>query len=233
MPASISWHQTLERKIEMNTATHRPTIIGGLVLVLLLGAGAYFAFRWLAGAFAIMDAQIGVVTTVAAVVILLSAAGIARAIRRAKRAETLPPLSGERVALYDRILRAWAVLVAEEGCLADEAVKRLKADLAALESGLVLIASPEVISAYLALRGGRGGSPQENGQFRSHLGRLAVAMRGDLVSNAPGLDENELLAVLLNAADLPAAKAAEPDIDSRPARSPEDLRPRVSLAVPS
>lgn len=217
----------------MNTSTHRPTIIGGLVLLLALAGGVFYASRSLAGLFASLDPQVAIVTTFAALVVWLSAAAIARAISRAKRAESLLPMCGERGALYDRILKAWAVLIAEEGCLADEAVKRLKADLAALESGLVLIGSPEVIRSYLALRDARSGSPQQNGQYRSHLGRLVVAMRQDLVSNVPDLDENELLAVLLNAADLPAANRAEPKMDSRPARGPEDLRPRVSLAVPS
>jgi hypothetical protein len=210
----------------MNTVTYRPTIIGGLVLLLALGGGGFYAFRSLAVIFASLDAQVAIVTTVAAVVVLLAA--IARAIKRAKPTESVHPMSGERGALYDRLLKAWAVLATDDDSLADETVKRLNAELAALESVLVLIASPEVIRAYLTLRDARREGLQANGELRTPLGRLMVAMRRDLVVNAPDLDEGELLAVLLSAADLPANQVGQ-EVDSGLARNPEDLRPRISL----
>lgn len=212
----------------MNTSTHRPTIIGGLVLLLALGAGAFYAYQSLAGILANLDAQVGIVITVAALVVLLSAAAIARAIKRAKPAESVHPMSGERGALYDRMLKAWAVLVADDGSIADETVKTLHAELADLESLLVLIASPEVIRAYLTLRDARRGGVQQNGELRTPLGRLMVAMRRDLVASAADLDESELLSVLLSAADMPANQAAQ-EVDSRFIPSPEDLRPHISL----
>jgi len=162
-------------------------------------------------------------------VVLLSAALIASAIKRAKRAETTHPMSGERAALYDRILRTWSILLAEDCHPADEALRSLKAELSALETGVVLIAPPEVIRAYLALRGVKGGRPQRNGELRTQLGRLIVAMRRDVMASAPDLDENELLSVLLSEAQPPANLADQP-MDSELARGPEDLRPRVSLA---
>lgn len=212
----------------MNTSTHRPTIIGGLVLLLALGASAFYAFQSLTGVFAKLDAQVGIVTTVAALVVLLSAAAIARAIKRAKPAESVHPMSGERGALYDRMLKAWAVLIADDGFLADETVKRLHAELAASESVLVLIASPEVIRAYLTLRDTRRGGLKENGELRTPLGRLLAAMRRDLVVNAPELDEGELLSVLLSAADLPPEQVGQ-ELNHRFIPSPEDLTPHVSL----
>jgi hypothetical protein len=218
----------MERNNEMNTSTHRSTIIGGLVLLLALGGGAFYGFRSLTGAFASLDAQVATVTTVAALVVLLSAAAIARAIKRAKQAETVHPMGGERGALYDRMLKVWAVLIADDGSMADETVKRLNAELAAVESVLALIASPEVIRAYLTLRDARKAGLQQNGELRAPLGRLMVAMRRDLVVNAPDLDEGELLSVLLSAADLPA-NPVDQEVDSRFILSPKNLRPRISL----
>ncbi|HWM25268.1 MAG TPA: hypothetical protein VNP98_10620 [Chthoniobacterales bacterium] len=199
-----------------------------MVLLLALGGGGFYAFRSLAGLFASLDAQVAIVTTVAALVVLLSAAAIARAIKRAKPMESVHPMSGERGALYDRMLKAWALLATDDGSLADETMKRLNAELADLDSLLVLIASPEVIRAYLTLRDARRGGVQQNGELRTPLGRLMVAMRRDVVANAADLDESELLSVLLSAADLPANQAAQ-EVDSRFIPSPEDLRPHVAL----
>lgn len=197
-------------------------------MLLALGGGGFYAFRSLAGLFASLDAQVAIVTTVAALVVLLSAAAIARAIKRAKPMENVHPMSGERAALYDRMLKAWAVLATDDGSLADETVKRVNAELADLESVLVLIASPEVIRAYLTLRDARSEGLPANGELRTPLGRLMVAMRRDVVANAADLDESELLSVLLTAADLPANQAAQ-EVDSRFIPSPEDLRPHVAL----
>lgn len=213
----------------MNSSTHRPSKIAGFVLLLALGAGAFFAFRALARAFAHLDVQVGIVTGVAALTVLLSAATIAGALKRARRANGLHPMRGERGALYDRILKVWAVLIAEQHSLADETAKRLNADLAASESGLALIGSPEVIRAYLSLRGATGKKAQQNGDLRGHLKRLMVAMRRDLVADKRDLDDDELLSVLLSAPTLPAQM--EQKVDLRAARNSEDLRPRISLAV--
>jgi hypothetical protein len=220
----------MERNNQMNKPNHRQTNIGGFAILLALGGGAFYLCRFLAGVFASLDFQVGIVTSVAALVVLLSAVVIASAIKRVKRAESIPPLSGERAALYDRIFRAWSVLLAEDRHLTDEALRSLKAEMSALESGLGLIASPEVIKAYLALRGAKGGSPTQNGELRTQLGRLLVAMRRDLGASAPDLDENELLTVFLSEAN-PSAHAVDQPAGSSLARGPEDLRPRVSLAV--
>jgi len=201
-------------------------------MLLALGAlvgGVLYTFRFLAGVFASLDFQVGIITSVATLVVLLSAAVIASAIKRAKSAASADPISGKRAALYDRILRAWSVFLAENCRPADEALKSLKAELSGFENGLVLIASPEVIRAYLALRGAKAGSPQQNSELRTQLGRLIVAMRRDLTASAPDLDENDLLSVLLDEAD-PPANPADQQAGPPLARGPEDFRPRVSLA---
>jgi len=199
-------------------------------MLLALGGGAFYTFRFLAGVFAPLDFQVGIVASAAALVVLLSAAMIASAIKRATRAEPTHPMSGERAVLYDRILKgASSVLQAEDGHLADETLRNFKEELSTLETGLVLIASPEVIRAYLALRGVKGGRPQRNGELRTQLGRLIVAMRRDVMATGPDLNENELLSVLLSEAQPPANVADQP-MGSELARGPEDLRPRVSLA---
>jgi hypothetical protein len=199
-------------------------------MLLALGGGAYYVIRSLAGVFESLDFQVGIVTSVAALVVLLSAAAIASAVKRTKRAASAHPMSGERAALYDRILRAWSVLLVEDCHPADEALKSLKAELSGFENRLVLIASPEVIRTYLALRSAQAGSPQQNGELRTQFGRLMVAMRRDIVASAPDLDENDLLSVVLSHASLPAKEESQ-HMDSELLRGPEDLRPRVSLAM--
>src|SRR6185503_7628264 len=117
---------------------------------------------------------------------------------------------------------------AEDRHVSDETLNSLNAKLSELESVLGLIASPEVIKAYLALRGAKRVSSQQNGQLRNHLGRLIRVMRRDLVSSAPDSDENELLTVLFSEA-VPPANLVDQRVGFPLARGPEDLRPRVFL----
>ena len=214
----------------MNTSSHRQKKIGGFAMLLALGVGTFYMLRFLAGVAASLDFQVGIVTSVAALVVLLSAVVIASAIKRVKRTESVHPMSGERAALYDRILRSWSLWLVDDRPFAKEALKDLKAELSGLENGLVLIASPEVIRAYLALRDVKGGRPKQNGELRTQLGRLIVAMRRDVMASGPDLNGNELLSVVFSEAGLQENEENQ-RMDSELVRGPEDLRPRVSLAM--
>lgn len=214
----------------MNTPTCRQTNIGMLVLLLALIGGGYYSLRFLAGVFAPLDSQVGIVTGVAAITVLLSAAWIASAIKRARSAETVRALIAERAALYDRIVRAWSAPLAEDDQPTDRGPEDGQAELRALERRMGLLASPEVIRAYLALRRREEQGPQRNGEIQTQLCMLLAAMRRDLFASAPGSVENDLLTELLFAAE-PSAKVVQPS-ECRPSRIPDDLRPRVSLANP-
>src|SRR5262249_46635031 len=154
---TLAWQQpqTVERNDEMKTPTQRQTIIGRMVILLAVGGGAYYALQFLAGLFAPLDAQVWIVTSVAALVILLSATLIASAIKRSKRADRPDGTRAERAALYERTLRTWSALLGESPSL-EEPLQSLRADLPALEGRLGLLASPEVLRAYLALRDTQG-----------------------------------------------------------------------------
>jgi len=215
----------------MNKPTQRQPYFGTFVILLVLGGGAFYALRFLTGIFAPLDSQVAIVIGIAALVVVLSAALIASAIKQMQRAERADLIRGECAALYDRTLKALRVLPLTKHPVPDETPECLHADLLALENVLGLIASPEVLRAYLAFRIANGARPCQSGQLRTHLSQLMLAMRRDLAVGAPASDERELLSALLGEAKPPVDLVQEQGA-SELAPIASDLRPRVSLVGP-
>jgi hypothetical protein len=198
------------------------SVLFGLALICALGAGAYFAIRFVVKFFGAMEFVVPSATAVVSVVVLLAAMIVASSIRAASRRNEASQLRAQRGAAYQHCISLWASLVRDRPDSEEQRRNKLSDELEALDSLLVLYASPRVIKAHAALRASEREGGARNPNMRSLFAKALMEMRKDLCTETWGVTAEELQRLLLARPDEVNASAE--------ADAYQDLRPRVSLA---
>jgi hypothetical protein len=164
------------------------SVLFGLALLGLLGAGVYYAFHFIIDSlFAKLDPQLTAIATIAAATLLICTSIIASAMRWSRNHSC--ELTARKIAAYDYFIQIWGGLLWQEA-YQDE----INADdVQKLEKHLILRANPKVIQAYIALRQLEAETGLPNAKVTSQFIKVLMEMRKDLGLTNIGLNEQELL----------------------------------------
>src|SRR5215831_5654295 len=124
------------------------SLLFGLALLGALGAGVYFALKYIVGLFWGMNLQVAAVTTIASVVALLAAKIIANSIRHANTLNKVHNIVAEKTTTYQLFIDSWQQLVRQGQALEDRRPTKLSEELQTLDRLLALYGSPGVIKAH-------------------------------------------------------------------------------------
>jgi hypothetical protein len=174
---------------------NKAAILVGLVIVGLLGAGAYYAFDFIKGLFDRLDPQVAAITTIAAATVLISASIIASAIRSLNRWNNAYALTIKKRVTYERLIQIWREAL-WQGADRDDMDTN---DLRKLEQQLLLWGNPPVIQAYAALRQFKKEGGLLSPEIPEYVIDVLMEMRKDLGLNTLELDEDDLFELIADA----------------------------------
>jgi hypothetical protein len=171
---------------------NKAAILVGLLIIILLGAGAYYAFDFIKGLFDRLDPQVAAITMIAAATVLISASIIASAIRSLNRWKDTHALNAKKRVTYERLIQLWREAL-WQGADGDD---RDTKDLRKLEQQLLLWGNPPVIQAYTALRQRKTEAGLLSPDIPEYVVDVLMEMRKDLGLNILELDEDDLSELL-------------------------------------
>ena len=161
------------------------TLVTSLVLLGALSAGAVLAIRYVRALFGGLSPAVASVTAIASAVALVSAVVIARAIGAASRRTRALQLREDKAATYQLLLDCWTNQLRYAAPPGEAAAADLQGRLEVLDRLLALYGAATTIRAHAMLRRlhrDRGG---QHPAVQSQFGRLVVAIRRDLGTDAP------------------------------------------------
>ena len=174
---------------------NKAAILIGLVIIVLLGAGAYYAFDFIKGLFNRLDPQMAAITMIAAATVLISASMIASAIRSLNRWKDIHTLNAKKIVTYERLIQLWREALWQGADWADMNTN----DLRQLEQQLLLWGNPPVIQAYAALRQLKKEAGLLSPEIPEYVVDVLMEMRKDLGLNTLEFDEDDLSELLADA----------------------------------
>lgn len=164
------------------------SLLFGLSLLGLLGAGVYYAFHFIIDSlFAKLDPQLAAIATIAAATLLICTSIIASALRWSGK--STDALNTRKIAAYEYFMQIWGTLLWQDAYQVEIDAD----DLQELEKQLILWANPKVIQAYIALRQLKPETGLSNSKVTSQFIKVLMEMRKDLGLTNQGLDEQGLL----------------------------------------
>ena len=164
------------------------SVLFGLALLGLLGAGVYYAFYFIIeNLFAKLDPRLAAITTITAATLLICSSIIASALRWSGK--STHELNTRKIAAYDYFIRIWGGLLWQESYQSEIDA----GDLLELEKQLSLWADPKVIQAYIILQQLELETGLPNPKVIAQFTKVLMEMRKDLGLSNQGLDEQELL----------------------------------------
>ncbi|MBX3630774.1 MAG: hypothetical protein KF908_12890 [Nitrosomonas sp.] len=183
----------------MNFVSNVLSLIFGITLLGLLGAGIYYAFHYIAETlFANLDPQLAAITAIAAATFLIASFIIASAVRGVQKNTYL--FNAEKKAVYEHFVQIWGNLfwqnLHQQGGIDENEVQ-------AFEKQLMLWASPKVIQAYLALRQLEVEADFPDSKVKAQFISVLMEMRRDLGLSNLGLDAQALLKLSGSSPDKP------------------------------
>jgi hypothetical protein len=197
----------------------------GLVLLVALALGGYFAVTWAAGVFSKLDGQLATITAIASLVILLAAIIVASSVRRTSRQHQAHPFRKERAATYQFFADVWGTLLQPGREPEEPGTIRLSEERQALDRLLTLYGSPQVVKAHIALRILERDLGPHSPAVRSQFAHALIELRTDLGSAALGLSVEEIQQLFFAATNRAGTLATT--------SAAQDLQPRVSLGANS
>jgi hypothetical protein len=166
----------------------------GLVFVVAVLYGLYHLLRLGAGLVEDMGREVTAVTAAAAVTLLLSASIVASGLHAIGRREDLRQQRAMRAIVYEQFLRLRAFVERRGGPLGGER-HMLPDDADTAYQQMLLHASPQVLRAYLRLRGAEEAGATK-GTSREEMVQLVRAIRRDLGHRSPDVGMAELTEML-------------------------------------
>ncbi len=179
----------------------RSVLLGSLLLLLLLlslGAIAYYGATWTTNAFRGLPDYVGIPLVVGAIVILISARIVAIGMSHSRTIAAESRIRFQRYEAYAAIMQNWVQLL----CSLPGSQRATRSDFASLELGLLLKASPDVIERYIDFK--EAASDTQTTQMTiGSLSLVVLAMRRDLGLENGRLDEGSISSLLLTSKPLP------------------------------
>ena len=193
-----------------------------LALVAALGLGGYGAFTFIAGLLTGMDFQVGRITAIASVVVLLASVIIARAIRRSGRQEIATELVEGKAATYRQLIDLWCGLLRNGRGAEDRSRAQCCEELRGLEQSLALYGCARVLKAYAALRALEREGSSQSPDVRLQFTKTLLEIRKDFGSDTVGLTAGDLRELLFADVETVSTPANASDYPGR--RLPVSLR---------
>jgi hypothetical protein len=176
-----------------------------MILIVLggMGAGGYFAIKYIKSVFARLDFQVAVLVAIASIVTLLASLIIARSIRRSSGQHWTNQLHAQKTVTYQFLIDLWQDLTRQGTDSAGQIPDTLSSELQVLDRQLILYGSPGVIKAHTVLRGLGRAEGMRNPDLRLKFAQVLIEIRKDLGSHNLGFSIKELEELLIVEADEP------------------------------
>lgn len=173
----------------MNFISNVLSVVFGIALLALLGAGIYYAFHYLTETlFASLDPQLAAITAIAATTFLIASFVIASALRRSQK--NTDPFSIDKRVVYEHFIRIWGKLFWQ---IPQQQSEIDAGEVQEFEKQLILLANPKVIQAYLTLRQFEMKPGFSDPKIKAQFIKVLMEIRKDLGLTNLGLEEQELL----------------------------------------
>lgn len=188
----------------MKTLSQFITTLTALAVLAVIAFAAWLGLEQVVAAFAVLDAQVARVTTIAAAVVLLAAFIVAHALRQSGRDRLAVPLREEKAATYRLFVDCW------QQRLNGKDSPALEDGLDSLDRMLALFGSEEMVAVHIALRDLLRRPSLAKSAWLPLLGGALLQIRKELRADKVAASALELLITLPVTEPVTSADTAQP-----------------------